>query len=101
MTSVYESVVNQPFFIVISNNNDYVGCFKDFKYYNQLIASLYLDKDIKGMKLALPKEFLGDDVDESVTEAVLKAKEYFESLGAIVEEVEMIIKQKGNGRIIR
>lgn len=48
-----------------------------------------IEKDIKGMKLALPKEFLGDDVDESVTEAVLKAKERFESLGAIVEEVEM------------
>src|SRR5699024_8179031 len=48
-----------------------------------------IDKDIKGMKLALPKEFLGSDVDDEVTAAVLKAKERFESLGATVEEVEM------------
>src|SRR5699024_12237016 len=41
------------------------------------------------MKHALPKEFLGSDVDDEVTAAVLKAKERFESLGATVEEVEM------------
>ena len=48
-----------------------------------------IDKDISGMKFALPKEFLGDDVDQSVTDAVLKAKERLESLGAKVDEVDM------------
>lgn len=48
-----------------------------------------IDKDISGMKFALPKEFLGDDVDQSVTDAVSKAKERLESLGATVDEVDM------------
>mgnify|MGYP001940190057 FL=1 len=48
-----------------------------------------IDEDVKGLKIALPKEFLGDDVDEEVTQAVLDAKKRFEDLGATVEEVEM------------
>ncbi|MCE5599259.1 Asp-tRNA(Asn)/Glu-tRNA(Gln) amidotransferase subunit GatA [Staphylococcus pseudintermedius] len=48
-----------------------------------------IGKDIKDMKIALPKEYIGEGVDEEVKEAVLKAAETLKSLGAIVEEVSL------------
>ncbi|MBP2097501.1 Asp-tRNA(Asn)/Glu-tRNA(Gln) amidotransferase subunit GatA [Enterococcus rivorum] len=48
-----------------------------------------LTGDIKGMKIALPKEYLGEGVDAGVREAILKAAETFKSLGATVEEVSL------------
>ena len=48
-----------------------------------------LTGDIKGMKIALPKEYLGEGVQPDVREAVLKAAETFKSLGATVEEVSL------------
>ena len=48
-----------------------------------------LTGDIKGMKIALPKEYLGEGVHPDVREAVLKAAETFKSLGATVEEVSL------------
>ncbi|UEX90792.1 Asp-tRNA(Asn)/Glu-tRNA(Gln) amidotransferase subunit GatA [Staphylococcus ratti] len=48
-----------------------------------------IGKDVKGMKIALPKEYIGDGVDEEVKASVLKAVETFKSLGAIVEEVSL------------
>lgn len=48
-----------------------------------------LTGDIKGMKVALPKEYLGEGVDAGVREAVLKAAETFKALGATVEEVSL------------
>lgn len=48
-----------------------------------------LTGDIKGVKIALPKEFLGEGVDKDVQAAVLKAADTFRSLGATVEEVSL------------
>ncbi|MCE5746535.1 Asp-tRNA(Asn)/Glu-tRNA(Gln) amidotransferase subunit GatA [Staphylococcus pseudintermedius] len=48
-----------------------------------------IGKDIKDMKIALPKEYIGEGVDEEVKEAALKAAETLKSLGAIVEEVSL------------
>ncbi|MDR5603037.1 Asp-tRNA(Asn)/Glu-tRNA(Gln) amidotransferase subunit GatA [Staphylococcus coagulans] len=48
-----------------------------------------IGQDIKGMKIGLPKEYIGEGVDPEVKEAVLKAAETFKSLGAIVEEVSL------------
>lgn len=48
-----------------------------------------IGKDIKDMKIALPKEYIGEGVDEEVKEAVLKAAETLKSLGAIVEKVSL------------
>lgn len=47
-----------------------------------------IDKDIKGMKIGIPKEFI-DSASEEVRDAVLKAKAVYESLGAIVEDVSL------------
>lgn len=48
-----------------------------------------LNGDIKGMKIALPKEYLGEGVAPDVREAVLKAADTFKALGATVEEVSL------------
>ena len=48
-----------------------------------------IGQDIKGMKIALPKEYFGAGIDESVKAHVLAAAKHFESLGAIVEEVSL------------
>lgn len=49
----------------------------------------FIGKDIKGMKIALPKEYIGQGIDEKVKEMILKAAKHLESLGAIVEEVSL------------
>ena len=41
------------------------------------------------MKIALPKEYLGEGIDPEVKETILKAAKHFEKLGAIVEEVSL------------
>lgn len=48
-----------------------------------------LGQDIKGMKIALPKEYLGEGIDPEVKETILKAAKQFEKLGATVEEVSL------------
>ena len=48
-----------------------------------------IDKDIKGLKIAVVKEFMTDDVNAEVRESVEKAVETFKSLGAEVEEVSI------------
>lgn len=49
----------------------------------------FIGKDIKGMKIALPKEYIGQGIDEKVKETILKAAKHLENLGAIVEEVSL------------
>ena len=50
-----------------------------------------LVKDVKGLKIGLPKEFLGEGINEEVKNAVLEAAKTFESLGATVEECSLDI----------
>ncbi|HLS65501.1 MAG TPA: Asp-tRNA(Asn)/Glu-tRNA(Gln) amidotransferase subunit GatA [Pseudogracilibacillus sp.] len=45
--------------------------------------------DIKGLKIAVPKEFLGEGVSEEVKEAVQNALQMYELLGATWEEVSL------------
>lgn len=54
-----------------------------------------LDGNIKGLKIALPKEYLGQGVAFEVKEAILKAAKTFESLGATVEEVSLPYSKYG------
>ena len=42
--------------------------------------------DVKGLKIGLPKEYIGEGVADDVRNAILEAAEKFKSLGAIVEE---------------
>ncbi|BBA91979.1 Asp-tRNA(Asn)/Glu-tRNA(Gln) amidotransferase subunit GatA [Streptococcus ruminantium] len=48
-----------------------------------------IGQDIKGLKIALPKEYIGEGIDPQVKETILKAAKHLESLGAIIEEVSL------------
>ncbi len=48
-----------------------------------------IGQDIKGMKIALPKEYLGEGIDPEVKETIINAAKHFEKLGATVEEVSL------------
>lgn len=53
-----------------------------------------LVKDVKGLKIGLPKEFLGEGINEEVKNSVLEAAKIFERLGATVEECSLDIGKK-------
>lgn len=48
-----------------------------------------LNGDIKGLRIAVPKEFLGEGVGEAAKQSVLDALEVLKGLGATVEEVSL------------
>ena len=48
-----------------------------------------LNGDIKGLKIAVPTEFLGEGVGEAAKQSVLDALEVLKGLGATVEEVSL------------
>ena len=48
-----------------------------------------LVKDVKGMKIGIPKDYLGKGLDSEVKEAVLAAAKVLEEAGAIVEEFDL------------
>ncbi len=46
-------------------------------------------KDIKGMKIGIPKEFFGDGIDAEVKNAVINVAKFYEQMGAKLVEVSM------------
>ena len=50
-----------------------------------------LKNDVKGLKIAVPKEFFGEGINEEVKDALEKAIEKYKELGAKVEEVSLDI----------
>lgn len=48
-----------------------------------------LKQDVKGLKIAVPKEYLAEGVSEEVKQTVLDALKVYESLGATWEEVSL------------
>ncbi len=48
-----------------------------------------LTGDVKGLRIAVPKEFLGEGVGEAARQSVLDALEVLKGLGATVEEVSL------------
>lgn len=48
-----------------------------------------LKQDVKGLKIAVPKEYLAQGVSEEVKHAVMEALKVYESLGATWEEVSL------------
>jgi len=48
-----------------------------------------LNGDIKGLRIAVPKEFLGEGVGEAAKQSVLDALEVLKGLGATVDEVSL------------
>ncbi len=48
-----------------------------------------LVNDVKGMRIGIPRDYLGEGLDEEVKEAILKATKVLEDKGAIVEEFDL------------
>jgi aspartyl-tRNA(Asn)/glutamyl-tRNA(Gln) amidotransferase subunit A len=48
-----------------------------------------LNKDVKGMKIAVVKDLIGEGIDKGVRDAVHTALEKIKSLGVTVDEIEM------------
>ena len=45
--------------------------------------------DVKGMRIGIPRDYLGEGLDEEVKEAILKAAKILEDKGAILEEFDL------------
>lgn len=50
-----------------------------------------LVKDVKGLKIGLPKEYFGEGINPEVKEAVMAVAKKYEEMGAIVEECSMSV----------
>ena len=48
-----------------------------------------LKNDVKGLKIAVPKELLGEGINEEVKENILNAIEKYKEMGAEVEEISL------------
>ena len=45
--------------------------------------------DVKGMRIGIPRDYLGEGLDEEVKDAILKAAKVLEEKGAVVEEFDL------------
>ena len=52
-----------------------------------------LKNDVKGMKIAVPKEFFGEGINEEVKASLEKAIEKYKEMGATVEEVSLDVAE--------
>ena len=48
-----------------------------------------LVNDVKGMRIGIPKEYIGEGINEEVKEAILEVAKKYEEMGAIVEECSL------------
>lgn len=48
-----------------------------------------LKRDVRGMRIGIPRDYFGEGLDGEVREAVLKAAEFLKSEGAILEEFDL------------
>jgi aspartyl-tRNA(Asn)/glutamyl-tRNA(Gln) amidotransferase subunit A len=49
----------------------------------------FLTTDVKGLKVAYPREYFSDGVDSGIRQMVMNALHHYEQLGAIIEEVSL------------
>ena len=52
-----------------------------------------LVQDVKGMRIGLPKEYLGEGINEEVKQAILDVAKKYEEMGAIVEDCSFEVGQ--------
>ena len=52
-----------------------------------------LVRDVKGLRIGLPKDYFGDGLDSEVKAVIFKAAETFKRMGAIVEEFDLGLVQ--------
>ncbi len=56
------------------------------RYYNYTKG---LEDDVKGMRIGIPKDYLGAGLEEDVKSAILEAAEVYRRKGAVVEEFDL------------
>lgn len=56
---------------------------EDYRFTEALV------NDVKGMKIGIPKDYMGDGLDPEVKEAVMKAAKVLEEQGAVVEMFDL------------
>ena len=52
-----------------------------------------LVNDVKGMRIGIPKEYLGEGINEEVKNAILEVAKKYEELGAVVEDCSFDVGQ--------
>lgn len=52
-----------------------------------------LTEDVQGMKIGIPKEYMGDGLDREVAEAIRRAADVLKKKGAVVEEFDLSLVQ--------
>ena len=52
-----------------------------------------LVRDVKGLRIGLPKDYFGDGLDSEVKAAIFKAADTFKRMGAIIEEFDLGLVQ--------
>lgn len=52
-----------------------------------------LKKDVKGLRIGIPKEYFGEGINKEVKEAIVKVIEKYKEMGAIVEECSLEVAQ--------
>ena len=52
-----------------------------------------LVKDVKGLRIGIPKEFLGEGINEEVKSSIKEAAKKYEEMGAVVEECSLDIAE--------
>ena len=67
----------------VDRNNDLVAGGKGTDFTKALV------KDVKGMKIGIPRDYFGEGLDSEVKDAVLAAAKTLEKEGAIVEEFDL------------
>ncbi|MGN0395683.1 MAG: Asp-tRNA(Asn)/Glu-tRNA(Gln) amidotransferase subunit GatA [Coprococcus sp.] len=67
----------------VDRNNDPVAGGKGTDFTKALV------KDVKGMKIGIPRDYFGEGLDSEVKDAVLAAAKTLEKEGAIVEEFDL------------
>ncbi|HHW01600.1 MAG TPA: Asp-tRNA(Asn)/Glu-tRNA(Gln) amidotransferase subunit GatA [Thermoanaerobacterales bacterium] len=48
-----------------------------------------LKPDVRGMKIGIPKEYMGEGIDAEIRDAVMEAARTFEKMGAFFEEISL------------
>lgn len=66
------------------DKKDSTSVEKDSYNYSEALVD-----DVKGMKIGIPRGYMGSGLDEEIKESILKAAEVFRSKGAIVEEFDL------------
>lgn len=70
--------------IVGHDPKDSTSISKEYPDYTKALTD-----HIKGLRIAMPKEYFGQGIDQEVKDSILAGAEKFKEMGAIVEEVSM------------